>query len=60
MINQNNLPMGFAFMLAQHPEAMKTFSNLPEHEQAKILQQAHSVANEQEMQSLVNSLSAER
>ena len=57
MINREDLPLGFGFALAQNPDAMKTFSNLPEAEQASILQKAHAVTSKQEMQSLVRDLS---
>lgn len=53
----NDLPLGFAFALAQRPEAMQAFSNLPPTQQSEILQKAHNVSSKSEMQSLVNSLS---
>ena len=55
-MDQNDLPLGFAFALAQRPEAMQTFSNLPPAKQSEILQRAHDVSSKAEMQSLVNSL----
>lgn len=55
-MDQNDLPLGFAFALAQRPEAMQTFSNLPPTEKSEILQKAHNVSSKAEMQSLVNSL----
>ena len=55
-MDQNDLPLGFAFALAQRPEAMQTFSNLPAAKQSEILQRAHDVSSKAEMQSLVNSL----
>ena len=54
-MNQSDLPLGFAFALAQRPEAMQTFSNLPATEKSEILQKAHNVSSKAEMQSLVNS-----
>lgn len=56
-MDQNDLPLGFAFTLAQRPEAMQMFSNLSAAEQSDILQKAHNVSSKAEMQSLVNSLS---
>lgn len=56
MLNRNDLPLGFSFSLAQNPEAMKMFANLPESKQSEILQKAHTVRSKSEMQSLVNSL----
>lgn len=58
-MEQNALPLGFGFALAQNPNAMKIFSNLSESEQSEILQKAHAVSSKSEMQSLVNSLSTQ-
>lgn len=58
-MDKNDLPLGFAFALAQNPDAMQRFSNLPESEKTQILQKAHSVSSRGEMQSLVDSLSAQ-
>ena len=55
-MDQNGMPLGFGFALAQNPEAMKNFSNLPEARKNEILRQAHSISSKGEMQSLVNSL----
>lgn len=56
-MEKNNLPLGFAFALAQNPDAMRIFSNMSEARQSEILQRAHSVSSKDEMQSLVNNLS---
>ena len=56
-MDRNELPLGFAFALAQRPEAMQMFSNLPQTQKAEILEKAHHVSSKAEMQSLVNSLS---
>lgn len=58
-MDQNDLPLGFSFSLAQHPDAMQVFSNLSDVKKAEILQKAHSVSSKAEMQALVNSLSAQ-
>lgn len=58
-MNANKLPLGFGFALAQNPEAMKAFSGLTEAQQAEILQKAHAVSSKDEMQTLVNRLSAQ-
>ena len=55
-MDRNDLPLGFAFALAQDPDAMKKFSSLPNAKQSAILQRAHSVSSEAEMQSLVKEL----
>jgi len=56
-MTRNDLPLGFSFSLAQNPEAMKRFSNLPESKQHEILQRASHTASKEEMEALVNSLS---
>ena len=58
-MDQNNLPLGFSFALAQNPDAMKVFTNLSEAKQQEILQKSHAVSSKDEMQALVNSLSAQ-
>ena len=58
-MNRNDLPLGFGFALAQNPGAMQKFSNLPEAQQAQILQRAHSASSKAEMQSLVKELSGQ-
>lgn len=55
----DELPLGFAMALAQHPKAMEAFSNLPQGAQQQILQQAHQVQSRQEMRSLVERLEPE-
>ena len=52
------LPLGFGFALAQDPQAMKKFANLPEPRQAEILQMAHAASSKEEMQKIVNDFSA--
>lgn len=55
-MNQNELPLGFGFALAQNPEAMKSFAGLPQARQNEILSQAHSISSKGEMQALVDTL----
>lgn len=57
-MDKNDLPLGFGFALAQNPEAMRAFTNMPEEKRSQILQRAHSVSSKSEMQSLVNGLTA--
>ena len=57
-MDKNDLPLGFGFALAQNPEAMRAFTNMPEEKRSQILQRAHSVSSKSEMQSLVNGLPA--
>lgn len=58
-MDHNEMPLGFGFALAQNPKAMEKFSNLSEAEQTAILQKAHAASSKTEMQSLVNTLSAQ-
>lgn len=55
-MDRNDLPLGFGFALAQNPDAMQRFSNLPNEEQRALLQKAHAVSSKDEMQRLVNGL----
>lgn len=59
-MNRNYVPLGFGFALVRNPEAMKYFSSLSEVKQSEILRLARSVSSKDEMQSLVNSLSAKK
>lgn len=58
-MEQKEIPLGFGMALAQNPDAMKVFSNLPESKQSEILNKAHTVKSKNEMQSLVNNLSVQ-
>ena len=55
-MNQDDLPLGFSFALAQNPNAMKAFSNLSPTKQTEVLQKARAVSSKDEMQSLVSGL----
>ena len=58
-MNRNDLPLGFAFALAQNPDAMQKFSMMPESRKDEILKKAHEVTSKEEMQNLVDYLSAQ-
>lgn len=58
-MNKNDVPIGFAFALAQNPTAMERFATLPKDKQAEILHQAHGVSSREEMQALVDGLSTQ-
>ena len=58
-MEQNKLPLGFSFALAQNLEAMKVFSTLSEKQQQEILLKTQAVSSKDEMQALVNRLSAQ-
>ena len=57
-MDRNALLVGFCFALMQNPDSMKKFSNLPEGKQTEILQRARSVSSKDEMQTLVEGISA--
>jgi hypothetical protein len=57
-MDRNALPAEFCFALMQNPDSMKKFSNLPEGKQTEILQRARSVSSKDEMQTLVEGISA--
>ena len=57
-MDRNDLPVGFCFALMQNPDSMKKFSNLPEGKQTVILQRARSESSKDEMQTLVEGISA--
>ena len=47
------LPVGLGMALAQRPEAMKKFADMTEMEQRIVINKAHVVNSEQEMEALV-------
>ncbi len=55
-MDRNEIPIGFGFALAQDPEAMKKFANLPENKQTEILQKARRASSKSEMQSIVDNM----
>ena len=48
-MEQNKLPLGFSFALAQNPQAMQVFANLSETKRQEILQKTHTVSSKDEM-----------
>lgn len=58
-MDQNSLPLGLRFALAQNPDALRIYANLPKERKTEILEKAHSVSSKDEMQSLVNGISAQ-
>ena len=55
-MEQQELPLGFSFALAQRPGALARFGALSETEQQALINRAHGVDSEQEMQELVERL----
>lgn len=58
MMEQNEMPQGFRFALAQNPAAVAAFANLSEAGQAELVAKARAAASKEEMQSLVRGLTA--
>lgn len=52
-----DLPMGFGMALMQNEAAFQKFSEMPETQQKKVLEQTHSIKSKEEMKSFVNGLS---
>ena len=59
-MENNKIPLGFGFALAQDPTAMEKFASLSKSEQEQLIQKAHQASSKGEMQSLVNSLSSSK
>lgn len=57
-MDQGNMPLGFTFALTQNLKGMQTFVNLSDTKQHEIIQKSHTVSSKNEMQALINSLSA--
>ena len=51
-----DLPLGFALALAQNPNSMYTFSNLPEAQQLVLLSQIQNINSKAEMHDFVEHL----
>ncbi|MDD5952141.1 MAG: hypothetical protein PUC32_00595 [Oscillospiraceae bacterium] len=52
----DDLPLGFAMSLAQHPDSMAYFARLTKPEQQSILEQLHQIQSKEEMRAFVESL----
>lgn len=52
----SELPLGFGMTLAQHPEAMKNFSDMDESQKQKVLDEIHGIDSKKEMQAYVKTL----
>ena len=57
-MDYQQLPIGFAMALAQNPNAMETFAQLPQDAKAGILTQAHNARSEAEMHRIVSGIGA--
>ena len=56
--HSGELPLGLGLALAQNPEAMKRFSGLSKPARSELLRKAHGVSSKNEMQALVQTLTA--
>ena len=57
MEQMNNMPIAFQMALAHNKASMKTFLNLPDNEQDKIIDKARNVKSIREMNNFVNNIS---
>lgn len=58
-MDQQDLPLGFALVLAENPSAMRVFSSLPEAQRTEILHTAKAASSRDEMHSIVRRLEAQ-
>ena len=52
------VPIGFGMALAMNPTALNAYSAMTEEQKQAILDRAHNARSENEMQDIVNSMSA--
>lgn len=55
-MDEQELPVGFGFALAQNPAAMECFAMLSQEQRGEILRQVQGVSSKQEMQALADRL----
>ncbi len=55
-MQRDEMPVGFAMVLAQNPEAMQKFALLSEDQKKKIINGTHFVKSSSEMHEYVNKL----
>lgn len=58
MLPNGEIPLGLGMALAQNLAAMERFSAMSEQEQGEVIARTHNVKSKQEMQALVDGLSA--
>lgn len=56
MFKNEELPIGFTMELAQHPDILNQFANLPESGQDSIINGAKSVQSREEMRNYVTNM----
>lgn len=56
MINDRDMPMGFAFQMAMNEKALNNFAKMTEEEKRQVLEAARNVSSKQQMQSIVEDL----
>lgn len=54
--SKSELPLGLSMALAQNPDALNKFANLPQSSRSAFVQGAHQVGSKQEMQAYVDKL----
>ncbi|MGN1340801.1 MAG: hypothetical protein ACI4WS_10955 [Oscillospiraceae bacterium] len=53
-MEQQELPLGLGMALAQYPEALQRFADLPEERKQEIINGTHSVTSKKEMRRYVS------
>lgn len=56
MINNEELPIGFTMELAQHSDILNKFAQLPENEQASIVNGARNANSRDDMRNYVENM----
>ncbi len=56
MIDNTELPIGFAMELAMHPDSLNRFAQLPQSERQAIIDKARNAQTREEMRLIVESI----
>ena len=56
MIDNTELPIGFAMELAMHPDSLNRFAQLPQSERQAIIDKARNVQTREDMRALVEGI----
>lgn len=56
MIDERDMPMGFAFQMAMHERAMENFAKMTDDEKRQVLEVARSTKSKAQMQNIVEDL----
>lgn len=59
-MKNTDMPLGFGMALAQNPDAMKVFSEMPESRKAEVINGTHTVNSRSEMRQYVEKIAKGR